>query len=250
MRYVVKVAYDGTDFCGWQIQRNGSSVQQTLANAAFAAFGEHTVFTASGRTDSGVHALGQVCHADISANIPAERLADALNCHLPSSVSVLASAQAPQGFDANRSAKKKTYVYNMYFAPRRNPLKDRFSVHIKGVPNLAALREAAALYVGEHDFKAYCASRSQVKTTVRTVYSADIAANGEDVSISVCGSGFLYNMVRTMVGTMLGFSFGAISCEKILSSLSSGDRSLVGKTMPARGLLLHDVDYGVDLFAV
>lgn len=250
MRYVVKVAYDGTDFCGWQIQRNGSSVQQTLANAAFAAFGEHTVFTASGRTDSGVHALGQVCHADISANIPAERLADALNCHLPSSVSVLASAQAPQGFDANRSAKKKTYVYNMYFAPRRNPLKDRFSVHIKGVPNLAALREAAALYVGEHDFKAYCASRSQVKTTVRTVYSADIAANGEDVSISVCGSGFLYNMVRTMVGTMLGFSFGAISREKILSSLSSGDRSLVGKTMPARGLLLHDVDYGVDLFAV
>lgn len=250
MRYVVKVAYDGTDFCGWQIQRNGSSVQQTLANAAFAAFGEHTVFTASGRTDSGVHALGQVCHADISANIPAERLADALNCHLPSSVSVLASAQAPQGFDANRSAKKKTYVYNMYFAPRRNPLKDRFSVHIKGVPNLTALREAAALYVGEHDFKAYCASRSQVKTTVRTVYSADIAASGEDVSISVCGSGFLYNMVRTMVGTMLGFSFGAISREKILSSLSSGDRSLVGKTMPARGLLLHDVDYGVDLFAI
>ena len=250
MRYVVKVAYDGTDFCGWQIQRNGNSVQQTLADAAFAAFGEHTVFTASGRTDSGVHALGQICHADISANIPADRLADALNCHLPRSVSVLASAKAPHGFDANRSAKKKTYVYNMYFSPRRNPLKDRFSVHIRGKADLAALREAAALFVGEHDFKAYCASRSQVRTTVRTVYSVHIDGDDEDVSISVCGSGFLYNMVRTMAGTMLGYSVGAISREKILSSLTTGDRSLVGKTMPPHGLLLHNVDYGIELFPV
>lgn len=249
MRYALKVAYDGTDFCGWQVQSNGYSVQQALSDAAKAAFGEDVTFTASGRTDSGVHALGQVCHADIMTNIPADRLADALNCHLPQSVAVLASAAAPEGFNANRSAKKKTYVYSMYFAPRRNPLKDRYSVHIRGAIDLAALKEAASLFVGEHDFKAYCASRSQVKTTVRTVYSVEVEAEGEDVKISVCGGGFLYNMVRTMTGTMLGYAMGSLSRADIVNSLLSGDRNLVGKTMPARGLLLKDVDYGFELFA-
>ena len=248
MRYVLKVAYDGTDYCGWQVQANGYSVQQALADAARAAFGEEVVFTASGRTDSGVHAAGQVCHADIFANIPPARLADALNCHLPQSVAVVSSAAAPPGFDANRSAKKKTYVYSMYFSPRRNPLKDRYSVHIRGAIDIARLREAASLFVGEHDFKAYCASRSQVKTTVRTVYSVDVAAEGEDVKIYVCGGGFLYNMVRTMAGTMLGYASGALSLGDISLSLSSGDRSLVGKTMPARGLMLLEVDYGSELF--
>lgn len=248
MRYALKVAYDGTDFCGWQVQKNGYSVQQALADAASAAFGRQVTFTASGRTDSGVHALGQVCHADIDVNIPADRLADALNCHLPQSVSVLASAAAPQGFDANRSAKRKTYVYNMYCSPRRNPLKDRYSVHIKGGINVPALKEAASFFIGEHDFKAYCASRSQVKTTVRTVYSVSVEEDGYDVSISVCGGGFLYNMVRTMAGTMLGYASGNISSDSVLRSLSEGDRNLVGRTMPARGLILMNVDYGFDLF--
>ncbi len=249
MRYVLKVAYDGTDFCGWQVQKNGYSVQQALAEAAFAAFGERVTFTASGRTDSGVHAAGQVCHADIAANVPPQRMADALNCHLPQSVSVLASAAAPAGFDANRSAKKKTYIYNMYFSQRRNPLKDRYSVHMCGSINVSALNEAAALFAGEHDFKAYCASRSQVKTTVRTIYSAYAEAVGEDVKLTVCGSGFLYNMVRTIAGTVAGYALGSVSLENIMASLSRGDRSLVGKTMPARGLVLAGVDYGFDLFS-
>ena len=248
MRYVIKVAYDGTDFCGWQVQPNGFSVQQALAEAAAAALGESVVFTASGRTDSGVHARGQVCHADIAAGIPPERLADALNCRLPRSVSVLDSAAAPEGFDANRSAKKKTYEYNMYVSPRRNALKDRYSVHIRGTADVSRLREAASLFVGEHDFKAYCASRSQVKTTVRTVYGAEVTEEGEDIKITVCGSGFLYNMVRTMAGTMLAFATGFRSLDDIKNSLVSGDRGLVGKTMPARGLILDEVDYGFPLF--
>lgn len=248
MRYALKVAYDGTDFCGWQVQPNGYSIQQALSDAAKSAFGEDVIFTASGRTDSGVHALGQVCHADIRADIPPQRLADALNCHLPQSVSVLASAAAPEGFDANRSAKKKTYVYNLYFSPRRNPLKDRYSQYIRGATDISALNSAAQLFVGEHDFKAYCASRSQVKTTVRTVFSAYAEERGEDVKITVCGGGFLYNMVRTMAGTMLGCASGALSRDDIINSLSTGSRNLVGKTMPARGLVLMDVDYGFDLF--
>ena len=248
MKYVLKIAYDGTDFCGWQEQPNGNSVQSALSKATEEAFGISAVYTASGRTDSGVHAEGQVCHVSLDVSVPPEKLADALNCRLPPSVSVLASAAAPEGFDANRSAKKKTYVYRMYNSLRRNPLKDRYSVHIKGAIDIEAMRAAARLFVGEHDFKAYCASRSQVKTTVRTVYSFDVVREGEDISFFVCGNGFLYNMVRTMAGTVLGFAQGSVSLERVRQSLETGDRSLAGKTMPPNGLCLLDVDYGVRLF--
>ncbi len=249
MKYVLKIAYDGTSFCGWQEQPNGYSVQQALSDAAEAAFGQRAVFTASGRTDSGVHAEGQICHVNLDISVPPEKLADALNCRLPSDVSVLNSAQAPEGFDANRSAKKKTYIYRMYIAARRNPLKDRYSVHIKGAIDIDKMRAAAALFVGEHDFRAYCASRSQVKTTVRTIYSFDVIQDGGDISLAVCGNGFLYNMVRTMAGTVLGYAQNAITLERIRLSLQTGDRSLAGKTMPPQGLFLRDVDYGFELFA-
>lgn len=248
MRYVIKVAYDGTSYCGWQVQKNGVTVQQTLSDAAYSAFNQKVIFTASGRTDSGVHALGQVCHADIDVNIPAEKLADALNVYLPADVRVMASALAPAGFDANRSAKKKTYVYHMYASKRQNPLKDRYSVWIKGEADEEKMRGAARLFVGEHDFKAYCSSGSQVLTTIRTVYSVEVVRSGEDIEVRVCGSGFLYNMVRTIAGTLLYYSLGRITLDDVSRSIDTGDRSLVGKTMPARGLVLDSVDYGIELF--
>lgn len=248
MRYVIKVAYDGTSYCGWQIQKNGVTVQQTLSDAAYSAFNRKIVFTASGRTDSGVHALGQVCHADIDVDIPGEKLADALNVYLPVDVRVMASAIAPAGFDANRSAKKKTYVYHMYAAKRQNPLKDRYSVWIKGEADVKKMREAAKPFIGEHDFKAYCSSGSQVLTTTRTVYSVEVERLGEDITVSVCGSGFLYNMVRTIAGTLLYYSLCRISLDDVVRSIDTGDRRLVGKTMPARGLVLEEVDYGTELF--
>lgn len=248
MRYALKVAYDGTDTCGWQVQTNGRSVQQTLSDAAYAAFNERVTFTASGRTDSGVHAAGQVCHVDIQTHIPGDRLADALNAHLPPDVCVMASAVAPQGFDANRSAKRKTYVYHMYASPRRNPLKDRYSVWIKGGADVEKMRVAAQLYVGEHDFKAYCSSGSQVLTTVRTVYSVQVKQEGGDISVEVCGNGFLYNMVRTVTGTILYYALGRLPLDSVRRSIEEGDRSLIGKNMPARGLVLESVDYGFPLF--
>jgi tRNA pseudouridine38-40 synthase len=252
VRYALKVAYDGTNYCGWQKQLNGNTVQQKLEEAVYASFNEHSTVTASGRTDSGVHAVGQVCHVDLQTNINGDKLADALNARLPDDISVLSSCVAPDGFDANRTAKKKTYNYNIYLSSRRNPLLDRYAVQVKWKVDMDALREASKAFIGTHDFKAYCASGSQVLTTERTLYDIQVKSENicgaEKVTISVCGNGFLYNMVRTMVGTMLYCAMGKITVDDINKSLTLCDRSLVGKTMPPQGLVLESVDYGIKLF--
>ncbi|MCD7728381.1 MAG: tRNA pseudouridine(38-40) synthase TruA [Clostridia bacterium] len=252
MRYVLKVAYDGTNYGGWQIQNNAPTVQQELTYAIEKTFGCRVNVTASGRTDSGVHAAGQVCHFDAHLTIPPERMAQALNTNLPADIAVLQSAAAPEGFDANRSAKQKTYCYRMYVSRCPHPLKERYSVCIPCMPDIAKMEIGAGIYCGEHDFKAYCASGSAVKTTVRTVYSCSVTLSESrdcpDITITVCGGGFLYNMVRTIAGTLLYLGEGRISLQDISRSLESGDRSLVGRTMPPKGLTLENVDYGVKIF--
>ncbi len=252
MRYVLLVAYDGTAYGGWQIQKNSVTVQEKLENALSELLGEHVPVTASGRTDSGVHAAGQVCHFDAQTSIPAEKIADALNVRLPADISVLKSASASEDFHATKSAKKKTYCYRFYLSSRRNPLKDRYSEWVNARADLQKLRDIARVFEGEHDFKAYCASGSAVLTTVREVCSVEVAAKeyrgSTDVEIYVTGTGFLYNMVRTIAGTMLYYAEGSLSRRDVYRSLEEGDRGSVGKTMPARGLTLECVDYGTDLF--
>jgi len=254
MKYALLVAYDGTAYGGWQIQNNSVTVQEKLEKAVESLAGKRCAVTASGRTDSGVHAAGQVCTFRAEISVPAEKIADALNVVLPPDISVLSSCAVPEDFDANRSAKKKTYCYRLYFSTRRNPLKDRYSVHVKGGADMAKLQYIAGAFVDKHDFKAYCKSGSKVKTTVREIYSVEVKqkafASGTDVEIYVCGSGFLYNMVRTIVGTMLYFAMGSLTEEDVLRSLEEGDRSAVGKTMPACGLTLEQVDYGFKLFDI
>lgn len=252
MRYALLISYDGTDYGGWQIQKNAVTVQQKLTEALTAALGCKVSVTASGRTDSGVHAAAQVCHFDAQTTIPPERIADALNPLLPGDISVLRSAAAPEGFDATATAKKKTYCYRIYLSPRRNPLKDRYSVWVNYGVDLNKFEKAAKLFEGEHDFKAYCAAGSQIKTTVRRIYSVEIRTDesrlSRDIEIYVTGNGFLYNMVRTLAGTMLYFAAGRITEDDIARSLRGCDRESVGKTMPAHGLTLESVDYGVKLF--
>ncbi len=248
MRYALLLSYDGTHYGGWQIQKNTVTVQQKLAAALEETLGSKIAVTASGRTDSGVHARAQVCHFDAQTSIPAEKLADALNARLPDDISILRSVAAPEGFDAQSGAKKKTYCYRIYLSQRRQPLKDRYFVQIKYGVDLPKLLQAAAMFEGEHDFKAYCAAGSQVKTTVRRIYGIEVKTDGDDVEIYVTGNGFLYNMVRTLVGTMLYYAAGRLEKEDIDRSLSEGDRNRVGKTMPAKGLTLESVDYGLKLF--
>lgn len=246
MRYVFTVSYDGTDFCGWQVQPNGRTVQEVMNGAVFKAFGERATVKASGRTDAGVHARAQLCQVDLNVVMDGAKLADALNVHLPADVSVLSSRTALPTEDVQDLVKAKTYRYNTYFGQRRRPLLDRYATWVKGEPNVRKMREAAKILEGEHDFKAYCASGSQVKTTVRTVYRIDIieqpiAPDCTSVCIQVYGNGFLYNMVRTLSGTVLGYSQGRLTQEDLIASLN-GDRTRVGKTMPARGLVLYSVE--------
>ncbi|MBQ3019617.1 MAG: tRNA pseudouridine(38-40) synthase TruA [Clostridia bacterium] len=247
MRYVLKIAYDGTDFAGWQCQKNARTVQETLENAIETALGVKIRTTASGRTDAGVHAVGQICHFDGDLSVPPEKMPDCLNRHLPPDVRVIEGWGADEKFDANRTAKKKTYCYSLYVAPREMPLKERYAVRIENAPSLEKLQAAAKLFEGEHDFKAFCASGSSVKTTVRTVYEVRVeegeSFGSRDLRIYVTGNGFLYNMVRTMTGELLDIASGKRSKESLEEAFANGERGLLGKTMPAKGLCLREVFY-------
>lgn len=248
MRYVLKIAYDGTDYAGWQYQPNAPSIQEALENAIFQALGQRIKTTASGRTDAGVHAAGQVCHFDGEGiTVPPEKMPDCLNRFLPADIRALEGWGADNSFDSNRSAKRKTYCYSLYESRRENPLKERFSTRVENIPSIEALRRVAKLFEGEHDFKGFCASGSSVKTTVRTVYEVRVEENeslgSRDIKIYVTGNGFLYNMVRTMVGTLLDVASGKREEESFLSVYQTGDRSLLGKTMSAKGLTLLQVGY-------
>lgn len=247
MRYVLKIAYDGTDYAGWQRQKNASSVQEVLENAIKTALNKDVRVTASGRTDAGVHAAGQTCHFDLESSVPPEKMPDCLNRFLPSAVRVLEGFAAKDGFDANRSAKRKTYRYSLYVAKRDMPLKERYAVRIESAPNIEILQKTAKLFEGEHDFKAFCASGSSVKTTVRTVYEVRVEETqtygGRNIDVYVTGNGFLYNMVRTLVGELLDLAEGRKGEESLLLAFETGKRELLAKTMPAKGLTLLQVEY-------
>ncbi len=257
MNIALLIGYDGTHFSGWQIQNNGRTVQGELERAVAEAFGARVRVTGSGRTDAGVHAAGQVANFALADGIKISpgRVADALNVRLPPDVRVLKSAAAAEDFDACRSAKKKTYRYCVYFSRRENPLLERYAARFGEVPDFARMGECARLLEGEHDFAAFSSSGSSANTTVRTVYSVEIAPRADvyaegmtGAHIDVCGGGFLYNMVRIMAGAILGCGTGKLPLAGVEEALATGERDLLGKTMPAPGLTLLRVDYGFPLF--
>lgn len=243
MRVLLKIEYDGTEYCGWQVQPNGDTVQAELEKAVFAVTGERTTVVGSGRTDAGVHAEGQVAHFDTGSDIPPEKFLFALNAVLPQDIKVTESKKAPDGFHARFSAKRKTYEYNAYVSPFSRPLKDRYSTWLQFPLREAEMKKAAEYFVGEHDFRCFLAANSDVKDTVRTIYSAEVVFNGENVRFRVTGNGFLYNMVRIMFGTLVKVGQGKAEPEDVGKILASGDRSLAGVTMPPRGLTLLSVEY-------
>ncbi len=252
MRYALLIQYDGTFFSGWQLQKKGErTVQGEMERAAEEIFSLPTRVTASGRTDAGVHARGQVCTFDAVTTIPADKLPACFNCHLPPDVRVLACAVVPADFDCTRHAKKKTYLYRAYFAPCELPLCSRYAARLTAKPDVGRMREAAALLCGVHDFKAFSSSGSSAKTTVREIYEIKVRVtqNGHTMyEVEVTGNGFLYNMVRIIAGELFAVGCGKPT-QNILQALETGRRTFLAKTMPAAGLTLQNVDYGIPLFS-
>lgn len=243
MRIKITVSYDGTAYCGWQVQPNGVTVQEKIEQAVKLATGENVRVTGSGRTDAGVHAKGQVAHFDTNCSIPPEKIFKALNVHLPSDIRVLSSQEAKEDFHACLNAMTKTYKYSLYKAEVENPLKERYAVKIDGEMDVEKMKEASLSFVGEHDFKAFCASGSSVKTTVRTIYDINIDQLGQDLTITIKGNGFLYNMVRIMVGALIAVGKGETQKADIEKMLLTGKRHFNVKTLPSKALCLEKVEY-------
>ena len=206
-------------------------------------FGKETVVTGCSRTDAGVHAQGQVAHFDTNSTIPPQRFYRALNIHLPPDVKVLSSELAEQGFHATNSAKKKTYCYSLYLADVENPLKERYAVMVDERTNVQKIKDCAKAFVGEHDFKAFSAKGGGAKTSVRTIYNIDVLEDGKDLKIFITGNGFLYNLVRIMVGAMLSVARGEMQVKDVEKMLLEGKRNFNIKTLPAKGLCLMNVEY-------
>ena len=243
MRVLLTIEYKGTAYCGWQRQKNALSVQEVLASAYFTLTGEKVTMHGSGRTDAGVHALGQCVHFDTNACIPPERLPFALNPHLPADIKVKAAREVPADFNARFDVVRKTYVYKFYVSPHESPLRFDTHCHLVTPPNLERMRACAKKIEGTHDFRCFQATGGHVKSTVRTVYSVDIQNIGDEYAVTVCGNGFLYNMVRIIAGTLYWCGIGKIEPEAVDRAFETGDRKLLGKTLEAKGLYLAKVEY-------
>ena len=243
-RIVLIIEYLGTNYVGWQVQPNGVSVQEVLRAALKKLTGEDISLHASGRTDSGVHARAQVAHFDTESRIPADKFAFALNTYLPKDIRIKASCPAPSpDFHARFAVRKKHYRYCVLNTLHDSAMTADRALHIHYPLDLDRLNEAAALFLGEHDFAAFKAVNSSAVTTVRTIYRAEWSREGDYLFFDVAGSGFLYNMVRIMVGTMLRIGMGYDDVSVIENALRDPSRENAGDTAPAHGLTLWRVEY-------
>ena len=241
------LAYDGTAYCGWQVQPNGPTVQQTLADAVQAVTGEgHDRFgypMASGRTDAGVHALGQVVRLRTATAIPCVGLGKALNAHLPDDVVVRDVAEAPETFDPAGDATGKLYRYLFRDAAVADPLLRHRVWQVRTPLDEAAMGAAAAGILGRHDFRSFESHWPNRASSVRTVFRCDLARVGDEIRMEIEADGFLYNMVRAIAGSLHEIGRGRWAAERLAQIVAAGDRGAAGPTAPPQGLYLVRVDY-------
>lgn len=238
------VAYDGTDYCGWQIQPNGITVEEVLNRELCRLTGEDIRVIGASRTDSGVHALGNVAVFDTNSSIPPERMAYALNQRLPEDIVITKSDEVAADWHPRYQKNvRKTYEYHICNAPVPDPLKRRYSAFVSFPMDVGKMRKGAEYLVGEHDFVSFCNIRTNVSDTVRTVESITVTQNGPDIVIRITGNGFLYNMVRIIAGTLIRVGRGFYAPEKVKEILEERKRTAAGITAPANGLVLVEVEY-------
>ncbi|MBQ4612733.1 MAG: tRNA pseudouridine(38-40) synthase TruA [Clostridia bacterium] len=242
-RLLITLRYDGTAYHGWQVQPNGVTVQHVLQDAVEAVTGVRAAVTGCSRTDAGVHADMFCCALDTDSSLRGDKLASALNFHLPRDIAVYDVREVAAGFHPRYHARGKRYIYRIWNGTQRHPVYDRYALHRKQRLDETALCRAAADYIGTHDFAAFCAAGSDVQDTVRTVHDCRVERQGDLVIFSVEADGFLYNMVRIMVGTLLEIADGRLASDAIPLILASGERAAAGPTAPAKGLCLQRVFY-------
>jgi tRNA pseudouridine38-40 synthase len=240
---ILTVEYDGTNYAGWQVQPNGLTIQQVMEEALAKLLGERVRLRSSGRTDAGVHARGMVAAFRTGREIPLRAFSDGLNSLLPPDIAVREAVEAPSEFDPRRDAKGKHYRYTIWNGQRRSPLSRFYVWHLRGDLDLEAMREAAQQMMGEHDFAAFRTTGCAAKTTVRTIEAVDITRDGDFVCFDVKGSGFLKNMVRIMVGTLVEVGQGKIPPGAVAAFFTGKNGGTAGMTAPAQGLCLVEVFY-------
>ena len=242
-RLLLTLRYDGSRYHGWQVQKNAITVQETLQDAVERLTGIRSGLTGCSRTDAGVHAEMFCCAFDTASPLRGEKMVKALNAHLPRDIAVYGCREVEADFHPRYAALGKRYVYRIWNAPERNPFWEGRALHCRRPLDAAFLNEQAAAYVGTHDFASHQAAGSTVEETIRTVRRAEVERRGEMVLFTVEADGFLYNMVRIMVGTLLGLQAGSLEAGSIPAILESGSRERAGATAPACGLYLDHVFY-------
>ncbi len=239
----LRLRYDGSRYHGWQVQKNAITVAQTMEEALAKVCGERVKLTGCGRTDAGVHALRYCANFHSDCTVPVDRMPLAVNSRLPDDIAVVDAVMVPDDFNAIGSCVKKEYVYKILNSRIPDPfLADRVCFYPQRL-DISLMQAAARAFEGTHDFKAVRSEGTQTKTTVRTVYWCRAEKDGDLITVSICANGFLYNMCRAMVGTMVYASYGKLIPEEIPALLEKRDRRLTGPTMPPQGLYLNRVWY-------
>lgn len=242
-RVRLTVAYDGTNYHGWQLQNNGITIESELNRCLTELLGEPITVIGASRTDAGVHSLGNIAVFDTSNRMPAEKISYALNARLPEDIRIQKSEEVAPDWHPRHVESRKTYEYRIYRGEFPMPVKRLYSLFTYHKLDVNRMREAAKYLEGEHDFKSFCQVGAQVETTVRTIYKVSVTEEGADIVIHVSGNGFLYNMVRIIVGTLLEVGQGKREVQDMQAILEAKDRKAAGPTAPAHGLLLYRYDF-------
>ena len=238
MRVCLTVAYDGTNYHGWQVQPNAITIESVLNQALSDLLKEEITVTGASRTDAGVHSLGNVAVFDTNARMPAEKISYALNQRLPEDIVVQESKEVPSFFHPRHCNSRKTYEYRILNRTFRDPTKRLDTYFYHHNIDIDRMKKAAQYLVGEHDFKSFCSVHTQAETTIRTIYQLEVEETGAEIRIRVCGNGFLYNMVRIIAGTLIEAGQGKYPPERVKEMLDGKERQKSGPTAPAKGLCL------------
>lgn len=237
------IAYDGTGYNGWQVQKSGRTIQEEIEKATLRAFGRKCRVHGAGRTDAGVHAKAQVAHIKIPQGIPTGKIPIALNSSLPEDIVIVSAEESKEDFHARFSAKRKHYRYSILTARKSDPFKNRYFWRVPYKLDVPLMRKEAASLVGSHDFKSFQASDKKEVSSVRKIFYIKIKKKASEIIIDIEGNGFLYNMVRNITGTLVEIGRGYLPAASMRKILEAKDRKKAGPTAPAKGLTLIEVKY-------